>query len=273
MDMNRVRTPLICAGVAALAVGCALPQGREAAAACCSLLAAGDTPASTIPSGITGGHLAADSDQAVQSGRKALDSWYGYPWYDPKADDLRPVEIAPKEERETYDPAVPRASFLGPVLQMAGWTVIGLGLAAVLYFLVRAFVFRPREQAEAETAAADGQSPRIDALPVPVASGRLDLLAEARRQYEQGNYRQAIICLFSFQLLQLDKRQIIHLAKGKTNRQYLREVGPRQGLRWLVEQTMVAFEDVFFGNHALDRGRFEACWSRVGEFERLTAET
>ena len=60
-----------------------------------------------------------------------------------------------------------------------------------------------------------------------MAAGRLDLLAEARRHYQAGNYGAAIVYLFSFQLVQLDQRQIIRLAKGKTNRQYLREVGPR----------------------------------------------
>jgi hypothetical protein len=62
------------------------------------------------------------------------------------------------------------------------------------------------------------------------------------------------------------------LSKGKTNRQYLREVGHRAPLRQLVEQTMVAFEDAFFGRHSLDQTRFESCWFRVGEFEKLNAE-
>jgi hypothetical protein len=31
---------------------------------------------------------------------------------------------------------------------------------------------------------------------------------------------------------------------------------------------MVAFEDVFFGKHGLDRERFESCWRRVDEFRR-----
>jgi hypothetical protein len=104
-----------------------------------------------------------------------------------------------------------------------------------------------------------------------VAAGRLDLLAEARRHYEAGNYGAAIVYLFSFQLVQLDRRQIIRLARGKTNRQYLREVGPRISLRKLVEQTMVAFEDVFFGNRQLRRDRFESCWARLEEFETLAA--
>ena len=35
---------------------------------------------------------------------------------------------------------------------------------------------------------------------------------------------------------------------------------------------MVAFEDVFFGNYAIDRTRFESCWSRLDEFDALAAE-
>ena len=40
----------------------------------------------------------------------------------------------------------------------------------------------------------------------------------------------------------------------------------------LVEQTMVAFEDAFFGHHPLDQTRFESCWFRLGEFDILNAE-
>jgi hypothetical protein len=59
------------------------------------------------------------------------------------------------------------------------------------------------------------------------------------------------------------------LTRGKTNRQYLRETSRRgrTGLVGLLEQTMLAFEDFFFGNHPIDRARFEACWARLGEFE------
>ena len=125
---------------------------------------------------------------------------------------------------------------------------------------------------------------------------RGNLLDEARRHWQEGDFAQAIIYLFSFQLVHLDKQQIIRLNKGKTNRQYLREIGHgaaawatlaaapqveppapvfpqlRGRLQGLVEQTMFVFEDVFFGNRALERARFEACWSRVDEFQSLRRE-
>ena len=96
-----------------------------------------------------------------------------------------------------------------------------------------------------------------------------DLLAAARRHYAAGNLTRAIVCYFGYQLVELDRRQIIFLTQGKTNRQYLRELGQRTQLRQLVNQSMVVFEDAFFGHHAPPPERFEACWSRLAEFQKL----
>ena len=118
-------------------------------------------------------------------------------------------------------------------------------------------------------AAVIGEAQRIEALPYPVPRTDLPLLDQARNFYRAGNYASAVIYLFGHQLVQLDQRQFIRLAKGKTNRQYLREIGQVEVLRQLVGQTLVAFEDVFFGHHDIERQRFEACWSRMPEFESL----
>jgi hypothetical protein len=101
-----------------------------------------------------------------------------------------------------------------------------------------------------------------------------DLLGQARRYYEAGNYAEAIIYLFSYQLVELDRHGFVHLERGKTNRQYVREAqrapeAKSGGLHKILDQTMVAFEDVFFGARDLDRRRFEQCWSRLDEFQSL----
>ena len=64
----------------------------------------------------------------------------------------------------------------------------------------------------------------------------------------------------------------IRLTRGKTNRQYLREIRRRPRLVELLEMTMIAFEDVFFGHHALGRARFESCYHRLDEFETQVRE-
>jgi hypothetical protein len=106
----------------------------------------------------------------------------------------------------------------------------------------------------------------MESLPFQVRRPQTGLLAEARRRYEQGDYGGAIIYLFSYQLVQLDKHQLIYLAKGKTNRQYLRELAPLPRLFEILEETMIAFEDVFFGKYRLDKDRFESCWRGMDEF-------
>jgi Domain of unknown function (DUF4129) len=109
---------------------------------------------------------------------------------------------------------------------------------------------------------------RVEALPFAVRRAAGDFLGEARRLYEAGQYSEAIIYLFSFQLVELDKHHLIRLAKGKTNRQYLREVRQRPLVRAILETTMIAFEDAFFGRKTISRERFESCWQRLDEFQR-----
>ena len=189
---------------------------------------------------------AADADESVRTGRNALHRWTNYPWYDAQHDELQPVKVkAPAEPEPDGPPRNPVrrtgrvwcGSWPGPSWRWCwgSWSFCWL----------RAFVPRQRERRPADEVPDDGDAARIESLPFPVAAGRMDLLAEARRHYQAGNYGAAIVYLFSFQLVQLDRRQIIRLAKGKTNRQYMREVGPRDSLRSLVEQTMVVFRGRF----------------------------
>ena len=203
----------------------------------------------------------------VAGGREALNHWYGYPWYDAQTDGVRRVELSPPWNLDW----LPDWSFQFPasLLQWLAWIAIGLLLAGAAYLLARAYLQRERRRGGAAEEEAAGAADHVESLPVPLARGRTDLLAEARRCYECGDYAQAIVYYFSYQLVQLDKRHLIRLGRGKTNRQYLREVGPSRGLHALLEQTMTAFEEVYFGRRALDRAGFESCWSRLEEFETL----
>ena len=139
------------------------------------------------------------------------------------------------------------------------------------YLLYRAF-WNAEGRKKNEEIEPVGGADRVDALPMPLSVVPADFLAEARRCYERGDYARAIVYLFGHQLMQLDRHQRIRLARGKTNRQYMREVGPWPALRRLVEPTMIAFEETFFGHRSIDRLAFEACWSRLEEFESQVAE-
>jgi hypothetical protein len=200
----------------------------------------------------------------IVAGRKALAPWSGYPWYDRKADGLRPVEMPQEREPAKWNPQ-PSSS----LLTVLTWTVLVVVLLVIIGLLLWAFWDRTPRITPDATPSQDDEMQRLKSLPFPLVADRSNLLQEARRYYQAGDYRQAIIYLFSYQLIEMDKRRIIRLSKGKTNRQYLREARARPQLASLVEQTMVMFEDVFFGNCPLGQQRFDRCWSRLDEFTQL----
>ncbi len=210
----------------------------------------------------------AEPEQAVEAGRDALSRRWQYPWYDTQSDSVQRIDV-----RDDVPPpdGPPRSSApLGEVLQLLGWAGIALLLGLIVWLVAAAWRMHGDALTDHAGSPARAGPNHVEALPLPPGSTGVGLLDEARRLYEQGDFSRAVVCLFAHQLLELDRMQIIRLARGKTNRQYLREVGPRTPLRQLVEQTMVAFEDVFFGNRSLDRARFEACWNRLPEFEALS---
>ena len=206
----------------------------------------------------------------VADGREALNHWYGYPWYDANTDGVRRVEVSKPWNWDwlpSFDWLNSLLQFPTSLLQWAAWVGIVLLLAGVVYLLIRAYLRIEGRAADENESEPTGGADRVDSLPVPLAVGPGDFLAEARRCRQQGDFGRAIVYLFSHQLLQLDKHQRIRLARGKTNRQYMREVGPWPVLRGLIEPTMIAFEEVFFGHRTLDGPAFETCWSRLEEFE------
>jgi hypothetical protein len=205
-----------------------------------------------------------DAERSVTAGREAFEGGGSFPWYDAAKDDLRPITL--RRAREPW--RLPSFS-----LQWLAWTLLALLLCGLVFVLARIALDRRGERARSAPREPDrvANSEHVEALPFMAERSRADLLGEARRHYQAGNYSEAMIYLFSYELVQLDKSALIQLAKGKTNRQYLREVGQVQQLRKLLELTVVTFEDVFFGRRPLDRSGFEACWERLDEFENLVA--
>ena len=206
-----------------------------------------------------------DSDEAVENGRTALRRGYHRPWYDAEQDAIKRIDVRERAKSRSRGIDAPRLDFLS----VLAWVLLGLLLLLAAYLLVLAYLRQENLVAQTQAQAAKrgyDVVDRIEALPFMARRDQTDLLGQARRFYEAGNYAEAIVYLFSYQLVELDRHGILHLARGKTNRQYLHEARP-SGLRGLLEQTMVTFEDVFFGARSLDRDGFERCWNRLEEFQ------
>jgi hypothetical protein len=220
----------------------------------------------------------------VESGRRALSESASYPWYDAQADALQRIEVrAPRESAVNRDsrwqakPSNMNLSFpaqlmriLWEMLRVLFWAVL-VGILTLLIVLLARRYLRTQGDSPEGAETLDRSGPRvagdvIEKLPFQLPRTQHGLLEEAQRLYEAGAFGEALIYLFSYQLVALDQHHLIRLARGKTNRQYLLELGTRRPVRGIFERTMIAFEDFFFGRHAVDRERFESCWRRLDEF-------
>ncbi len=212
----------------------------------------------------------AGREQAVDSARDALDkSWAGYPWYDAQTDDVRPV--APPEPPPDRDPG--RDINLSPIAGMVegvAYLFLAAIVALIVYLIVRAVMLglgKKKEKQKKPKSHDDLR--RIEALPLPLADLPPDLFDAIRQAAAAGDLRRAIVLLYSYQLVRLDQHRLIHLTRGKTNRQYLRELGRQSPLHAMLEQSMVVFEDVYFGDHAITAERFDACYASLDRFNAL----
>ena len=216
-------------------------------------------------------------------GQEALQQRSDLPWYDPDKDSLRRIEVPQSEDDQRRHSRwasaaatskrpvrAGNASWFWQFMQAIAWLFLGACLALLIWWLVKAALsadtLGPADDREARSVR--GELGRVEELPIPVPPHQHDLLAVARSYFEAGDYGNAIIYAYAYQLVELDKHHLIRLTKGKTNRQYLRELRARPRLVALIHDTMLAFEDVFFGHHALSPQRFQLCWNSLDDFHR-----
>lgn len=244
----------------------------------------------TIPSQATGltdviCYAQSSDDPAVEAGREALGKSGDHPWYDAEQDTLNRIDVKPTQVGfwEWFWDLFPDWNWgsgsggggagggLSMFLRILAFGLIVAVALVLVFLLARAFIKQDNFPLSPASGNANGDEAagrrRIEALPFAIAADMSNLLEAARHYYELGQFGEAVKYLFSYQLVQLDRCHLIRMTRGKTNRQYLRELGRGHSLRPHVEETMTAFEDFFFGNRAILRPRFETCWSRVEHFD------
>ncbi|WP_153558391.1 DUF4129 domain-containing protein [Roseimaritima sediminicola] len=244
-------------------------------------------PAVLLPS------AAAAADPVEQ---ELVETIAGTPWYDSDGQQLRPVTVRerlddasnrdsrwlpkPKRVRQSNQGLFSRLRNLFASMQFGnlfGWTmmiILAVALIAMLiYFFSKSELevdltsqhkgsrTRQREQEEL--------TERMEQLPVEVRQGATDMRGEAQRLMSAGDYDRAIIFLFGHQLLQLDRCQMLRLARGKTNRQYVREVRSHGEAGRMLQQTVDSFEASYFGRHGVTVERFKYLWQENEKLEKL----
>lgn len=217
----------------------------------------------------------AEADQAVETARESM----GSPrWYDGETDDFRPINVrSPRPPRQPWNPRLDWNGFF----QILAWIVFAVLLGLVAWLIIRAFLDRENNQLatldELEQKRVKADIARVEELPLILSTPPEDYLNAAHRYYQKGDFGPAILYLFSHQLLQLDRWHWLHLLKGKTNRQYLREVARARGaaaseLTAILELTVLLFEEVYFGKRIPPRQAIDQAWSQIDRFESLVPQ-
>lgn len=231
---------------------------------------------------------AAQQEEAVERVKEILDANASSSWYDSTADDYHvPKEFKKRDPegrmsswRGSVSPtgmgntggnnafwSTLAAWFLSAIPYLLGLTLLLLGVFLALWFLKPEMFYRAARKADFRSRVIDLE--RIVDLPFSVESEKFDPLKEIEKCMSAGEFERATIYLFAYQLLQLDANQKIVLQRGKTNRTYLRELRKYSEIKTIVEPTMLAFEDVFFGRYRMTKEKFLENWKRLEQFHQL----
>ena len=177
--------------------------------------------------------LASAAESSDDVGREALRSLGKVSWYEPDEDDVRAMKVkstdgasSDSENRSggavrpvRAKPAAPVAakpasSFWGDLGSALGWALLILLIAGLCVVLFYAISNQERRRALGSSLDGDEEedgetAERLERLPVQVRQPSSNLLGEARRLMEEGKYNEAIVYLFSHQLVQLDRHQFL----------------------------------------------------------------
>jgi hypothetical protein len=155
---------------------------------------------------------------------------------------------------------------LGQVLMIGLFVIAGL---VIIYLAVRyGLLRRPRsDTADDEGDAVDEcDEDRLAALPDGARLAGSDLLARAAACADEGDFAKAIVFYHAWQLLELDRRGGLVLARGKTNGQYTREVATNSPtLADVFRRSSRLFEDAFFGDLPVAGHEFQRVWDERGQ--------
>jgi hypothetical protein len=215
------------------------------------------------------------------------------PWYDAASEQVKPVDLAARDEpqsqlRSTVVKKKPASknswledffenifgdwdgdwgNNLATFLYWLLWIALGIAVAILIIWAVQNLdIEPPNDRGENEPTRSRAQS--VAQLPFQLDDGNDDFRTLASQAVKAGNYRQAIVWLFSHVLVSLDQHDLIRLKKGKTNRQYLRELAGNQKLSDYYADVMLPFEASFFGDKEIDRDEFDRCWRGLEPFEQ-----
>ena len=261
-------------------------RGLKLAAAC--LLGLALCWSSGCWSSRTQSATSAAGDARDASDKRAKESIGSRYWYDPSTEEYRTPKISPDPDHPLRrngakaGPTAPRATNTGwtglnlpsgEFLAYSAIIILGVTLTglAIVLLVMSVGGWRPLRKNVDRFKAIEIDPSRVSDLPFEAQAEMHDPLAYAKQLIGLGKYEEAMLFLYGYMLLALDRAGKISLHRGKTNRMYLHELHRERQLHNYLVPAMLAFEDVFFGRHRLQPERFQKIWAQLDDFHRALA--
>lgn len=166
------------------------------------------------------------------------------------------------ELREPFSIKLPE---LGLPVRVLLWALLGVGLAVLIFALVRHFLdHKPKDAVVTAQAATSAEDEAAAAFARQVETDVQRLLERARGEAAAGDFRAAIGDAYAALLRRLEGAGLVRVEPDQTNGDYLRKVrGERRDLAARMAEVVAAVEVAQFGDEPPSRERFEGVWTRV----------
>ncbi len=164
------------------------------------------------------------------------------------------------------------ASALSPLWPLLKWLLIGVGIAVLIGFIVRAIAAR-KQLAQSPAKRPDA---KIAADPVaamtPATLGEIELLLQRARATADHDVAAAVALLYAACLRRLSDIGLIRFRAASSNREYLRSIVGKTPLEQPLRQLVREVELAKFGQVQPDRSRFDALIAEIAPLLRQTTK-
>jgi len=144
------------------------------------------------------------------------------------------------------------------------WLLLGLGLAMLVFALVRHFLDRESKDQVSTTAPPSESQEMAAALARQVETDVQRLLERARAEAAAGEYRRAVGSVYAALLRRLEGAGVVRVEPDQTNGDYLGSVKQqRPAIARRMAEVVDSVELAQFGEAEVTRAGFEGVWLRV----------
>ncbi|MFK7820807.1 MAG: DUF4129 domain-containing protein [Planctomycetaceae bacterium] len=141
------------------------------------------------------------------------------------------------------------------------WIVVGLFLAVVVAYLVKAASVRVADGSNRKRLASDLESDAIAPSTPPGEVPSDEYMHHAIQLAKTGDHRRALRQLVLGGMSWIERAGLIRFRKGLTNRDYVRAVYRRDEQRKRFSEIILNFERVYFGRREANEEQFQDCLS------------